>query len=82
MVDRRDDIGAYAYGDSRQEELDRHPVLNGPFESAAVPVPVLVEGTGKNGGPDIGVFTVVETPGPRALLDLLLQRVWGISKQP
>jgi len=82
VVDRRDDIGAYAYGDSRQQELDRHPVLNGLFEPAAIPVPVLMEDTGKNGGPDIGVFTVVETPGPRALLDLLLQRIWGISKQP
>jgi len=85
VVDRRDDVGAYAPGDNRshvQEELDRLHIPHGPFESAAVPVPVLMEYAGKKGGPDdIGVFTLVETPGPRVCLELLFQRIWGISRQ-
>jgi len=78
VVDRRDDVGAYAPGDNRshvQQKLDRLNVSHGPFESAAVPAPVFV------GKPDIGVFTVVETPGPSACLELLLQRIWGVSGQ-
>ena len=84
VVDRRDDVGAYAPGDNRsyvQQELDRHHIQHGPFESAAVPAPVLMgDIDGKR--PDIGVFTVVETPGLRACLDLLFQRIWGVSRQP
>ena len=84
VVDRRDDVGAYAPGDNRsqvQHERDQHHIPHGPFESAAVPAPVL---TGDTGGmrSDIGVFTVVETPGSRACLDLLFQRIWGIPRQP
>ena len=85
VVDRRDDAGAYAPGDNRshvQQELDRLHVSHEPFESAAVPAPVLVDGVGKEGKEDIGVFTVVGTPGPRACLELLLRRVWGVSRQP
>jgi len=82
VVDRRDDVGAYAPGDNRshvQQELDRLHVSHEPFESAAVPAPVHVEDDGKNPGKsDIGVFTVVGTPGPRACLELLLQRIWGV----
>jgi len=84
VVDRRDDVGAYASGDNRshvQQELDRHHILHGPFESAAVPAPVLMGDVGEK-KPDIGVFTVVETPGPPACLRLLFQRIWGISRQP
>ena len=82
VVDRRDDVGAYAPGDNRshvQQELDRLRVSHGPFESAAVPAPVLVDDTGKKGKQDVGVFTVVETPGPDVCLELLLQRIWGVS---
>jgi len=84
VVDRRDDVGAYAPGDNRshvQQELDRHHIPHGPFESAAVPAPVFTGVTGKK-EPDIGVFTVVETPGSRACLDLLFQRIWGVPRQP
>ena len=84
VVDRRDDVGAYAPGDNRshvQHELDQHHITHGPFESAAVPAPVLTGDTGKK-KPDTGVFTVVETPGSHACLDLLFQRIWGISRQP
>jgi len=83
VVDRRDDVGAYAPGDNRshvQQELDRLHVSHGPFESAVVPAPVLVDDIGKK-KEDIGVFTVVETPGPHACLGLLLQRIWGVSRQ-
>ena len=80
VVDRRDDAGAYAPGDNRshvQQELDRRQILHEP---AIVPAPVLVEDTGGE-KQDIGVFTVVETPGPHVCLELLLQRIWGISRQ-
>jgi hypothetical protein len=80
VVDRRDDIGAYAPGDNRshvQRELDRLHLPHGPFESAVIPAPVIVDDASKQGKKDIGVFTVVETPGPRACLELLLQRIWG-----
>ena len=83
VVDRRDDVGAYAPGENRsyvQQELDRFHVSHGPFESPAVPIPV-VDDIGKKGEQDIGVFTVVETPGPRACLELVLQRIWGVSAQ-
>ena len=83
VVDRRDDVGAYAPGDNRshvQQELDRLHVSHGPFVSAVVPAPVIVEDAGKE--QDIGVFAVTETPGPHACLELLLQRIWGVYKQP
>lgn len=83
VVDRRGDAGAYAPGANRsyvQQELDRLGVPHGPFESAAVPAPV-VDDVGKKREQDIGVFTVVETPGSRAFLELILQRIWGVSGQ-
>lgn len=82
VVDRRDDVGAYAPGDNRshvQQELDRLHASHGPFESTAAPAPVLMDDIGKKGKQDNGVFTLVETPGPRACLELLLQRIWGIQ---
>ena len=85
VVDRRDDVGAYAPGDNRshvQQELDRLHVSHGPFESAVVPAPVLVDNVGKKGKQDTGVFTVVKTPGPRVCLELLLQRIWGVPRHP
>jgi hypothetical protein len=86
VVDRRDDVGAYAPGDNRshvQQMLDQLDVPHGPFESTAVPAPVFEDdGHGKRKKPDVGVFTLVETPGPRVFLELLLQRVWGVSGRP
>ena len=85
VVDRRDDVAACAPGDNQshmQQELDRLRDSDGPFESLAVPAPVLVDDTGKKGWQGIGVFTVVETPGPRVCLELLLQRIWGVSRHP
>lgn len=78
VVDRRDDVGAYALGDNQshmQQELDRHQTLHEPV----IPAPVLVEDIDKE-KQDIGVFTVVETPDPPVCLELLLQRIWGISR--
>lgn len=83
VVDRRDEVGAYAPGDNRshvQQMLDRPNVSHGPFEPAAVPVPVLEVNTRREKKTDIGIFTLVETPGSQVCLELLLQRVWGISR--
>jgi len=84
VVDRRDDVGAYALGDNRSVKYasDQLHVSHGPFGSAVVPVPVIEEGDiGKEKNQDVGVFTLVETPGPQICLELLLQRIWGISRQ-
>lgn len=81
VVDRRDDVGAYSLGDNRSMKCAPDQ-LHGPFGSAVVPAPVLGEEGINNGQKsDIGVFTLVETPGPQACLDLLLRRIWGISSQ-
>lgn len=81
VVDRRDDVGAYTPGDNRshvQQTVDRLHVSHEPsIESAIVPAPVLEDDIGERKKPDVGVFTLVETPGPRVCLELLLRRVWG-----
>ena len=79
VVDRRDDVGAYAPGDNRShvyQALDPLHVSHGPF----VPAPVLGDDIGERKA-DVGVFTLVETPGSQVCLELLLQRVWGVSRQ-
>lgn len=77
VVDRRDDVGAYAPGDNRSVKYasDHLYASHGLFGSAVVPVPVIEEDIGKE--KDVGVFTLVETPGPQVCLELLLQRIWG-----
>lgn len=80
VVDRRH-VGVYAPGDNRshvQQVLDHSRVSHGTLESATVPAPVLKEYDVGKKKPDVGVFTVVETPGPQVCLEFLLQRVWGV----
>ena len=127
VVDRRDDIGAYAPGANRAEvqaELDRHHFQHtGAYESTAVPAQVEVESPpprpptfnvvppnsisstsqqqqqafgvvtaseantptasagGQSGANSLagGVPCVTRTPGPAALVKLLLERVWGVK---
>ncbi|EIW63339.1 nucleoside hydrolase [Trametes versicolor FP-101664 SS1] len=93
VVDRRDDQGAYAPGANRAEvqaELERHHFQHaGAYESTALPAPVEVEsrpaaaadakdqgGAAQRGG----VACITETPGSAALVQLLLERVWGVKK--
>ncbi|KAI0358399.1 nucleoside hydrolase [Trametes cingulata] len=87
VVDRRDDQGAYAPGANRAEvqaELERHQFRHaGEYESTAVPAPVEVESRSaiKKQAPAVqkgGVPCVTQTPGPAALVNLLLERVWGV----
>lgn len=83
VVDRRDDKVAYAPGDNRadvQEQLDKHNMKHGDFEPESTAIPALVqvdEPKGNKGG--LGVFTVVQTPGPEVILNLLLKRIWGVE---
>lgn len=86
VVDRRDDQGAYAPGSNRAEvqaELERHHFHHaGNYESTALPVQVEVEQRSQTSAfPDHpqGVPCITDTPGPQALLDLMLQRIWGIT---
>ncbi|OCH95134.1 nucleoside hydrolase [Obba rivulosa] len=88
VVDRRDDQGAYAPGANRAEvqaELERHSFQHaGELESTAVPAQVEVEDRAaavkalaeQTTG---GVACVTETPGPAALVELMLKRIWGVD---
>ncbi|KAL1696264.1 Inosine/uridine-preferring nucleoside hydrolase domain-containing protein [Schizophyllum commune] len=80
VVDRRADDGAYEIGANRAdvhakkeqtevETMDSHHV------------PALVETEEKYPADDHRpkILCITETPGPRALLELLLKRVWGIE---
>ncbi len=111
VVDRRDDVGAYAPGANRaavQAELERdHFPHAGAYESTAVPAQVEIKaapafmGTNQGqfmdtnqgqatantrpGGGQVhgiavagGVPCITKTPGPAALVALLLERVWGV----
>jgi len=87
VVDLREDPGAYAPGANRAEvqaELETHHLHHsGPFESTALPARVEVERASDAQLPNHttvgGVACVFETPGPEALLTLLLERVWGVT---
>ncbi|KAI0630323.1 nucleoside hydrolase [Trametes polyzona] len=87
VVDRRDDQGAYAPGSNRAEvqaELERHHFPHaGAYESTAVPAPVEVESPPAVTNQDAttqkgGVPCITQTPGSEALVQLLLERVWGV----
>ncbi|KAF9490034.1 nucleoside hydrolase [Pleurotus eryngii] len=83
VVDRREDETAYAPGANRahvQAELERlvsdH---HHEWESTASPAQVEIEKPADNTQLSEGVQCIVETPGPDALLKLLVKRVWGID---
>ncbi|KAJ6497852.1 Inosine/uridine-preferring nucleoside hydrolase domain-containing protein, partial [Mycena sanguinolenta] len=81
VVDRRDDLSAYAPGANRAEvqaELDKHNSHHGTWESTAVPALVEIEHA-PSSVPANGVMCVHATPGPSTLLRLLTERVWGIA---
>ncbi|KAJ7782897.1 nucleoside hydrolase [Mycena metata] len=83
VVDRRDDLSAYAPGANRAEvqaELDKHISHHGAWESTAVPA--LVETAHAPRELTVhprGVKCVQATPGHAALLKLLTSRVWGVA---
>lgn len=82
VIDRREDESAYAPGANRAEvqaALDETKTRHGPWESTAMPAEVEVE-SNADVGKMIGarVNCVTTTPGPTVLLELLLQRVWGV----
>lgn len=83
VVDRRDDVGAYAPGDNRSVQyMSNHlRASHAPLDPHVVPAPVLEDDFGEKEGLGIGVFTLVETPGPQVCLGLLLRRIWGVSGQ-
>jgi hypothetical protein len=81
VVDRRGDQTAYAPGANRAEvqvELDLYHVEYDPLESTALSVqaPGDLQDSGR------GVACIIETPGPEVLLQILLQRVWGVFDHP
>ncbi|KAJ6602166.1 Inosine/uridine-preferring nucleoside hydrolase domain-containing protein [Mycena sp. CBHHK59/15] len=81
VVDRRDDISAYAPGANRAEvqaQIDKSGSHHGTWESTALPALVETENAPKHPHPN-GVMCVHTTPGPAALLTVLTERVWGIT---
>lgn len=82
VVDRREDEAAYAPGANRahvQAELERLVSDHQhEWESTALPAQVEIEKLADN-TQSPGVQCIVETPGPDALLKLLVKRVWGIN---
>lgn len=84
VVDRRaDDQSAFAPGMNRAEvqaELQRHLVKDDSLESSAVPARVQVEHANDKNNIAREVECVVQTPGPAALLEILLERVWGVAR--
>ncbi|KAI0247287.1 Inosine/uridine-preferring nucleoside hydrolase domain-containing protein [Lactifluus subvellereus] len=87
VVDRRDDRGVYAPGANRarvQAALQKRLAagsMEGPFESVAVPARVEVEEEPLPPGEEEqeGVPVVEGTPGVEALLQIMLERVWGVQ---
>ncbi|KAK7057423.1 inosine-uridine preferring nucleoside hydrolase [Favolaschia claudopus] len=82
VVDRRDDVSAYAPGANRaqvQAELEKHKFQHGAWESTAVPALVETEHAPNAILPQ-GVLCVDGTPGPATLLKLLAKRVWGVEE--
>ncbi|KAJ3907733.1 nucleoside hydrolase [Lentinula edodes] len=89
VVDKRQDKTAYAPGVNRAEvqaQLEQTRFSSGGnLESVALPVPAQVEVDltskmiHKTDGDHRGVWCITETPGPDALLETLLARVWGVQ---
>ncbi|KAF7783052.1 hypothetical protein Agabi119p4_2428 [Agaricus bisporus var. burnettii] len=83
VVDRREGETAYAPGANRaeiQRLLDQSNFPHKQWESVAVPAQVEVEHEPKILPPSStheGILCITGTPGPKALLQLLLRRVWG-----
>ncbi|OBZ67190.1 Uridine nucleosidase 1 [Grifola frondosa] len=86
VIDRRDDQGAYAPGANRAEvqaELEKHHFHHvGSYESTALPAQVEIERRPSQELASIqhldGVACITETPGPEVLVNLLLERIWGV----
>jgi len=82
VVDRRRDTTAYAPGVNRsrvQAELDKQGIPHGLWESPAVPAPVEVESVTDTVTVGSGVSYIIKTPGSGVLLQLLFERIWGVS---
>lgn len=84
VIDRREDESAYAPGANRakvQAKLESLGFNSGPWESTAIPAQVEIEHPVEIDSAAPGVSCVTNTPGPNALLHLLLHRVWGVGKE-
>jgi len=82
VIDRRDDQIAYVPGTNRakaQAELELLLADRNAVESGALPAQAAVECRDDLHKRERGVVCVIDTPGPEALLQVLLERVWGIS---
>ena len=89
VVDRRDDLGSYAPGETRarvQAALQNHEAARsmeaglGAFGSGLVPARAEVEEEPLPPGEEQEGVPVVEgTPGAEALLQIMLKRIWGIE---
>jgi hypothetical protein len=85
VVDRREDESAYALGANRAEvqaKLEKTAAEKGHHPHEDFPVQTQVESAADLNKTDAaGVLCVHETPGPEVLLQMLLERIWGIGSR-
>lgn len=74
VVDRRPDESACAPGGDRAKVQE---ALQGRLEASSLAVPAQVELERELKSDGNGVACIIETPGPKVLLSLLFERVWG-----
>ena len=80
VVDRRADDGAYEIGANRADvHAKKEQTEVETMDSHHVPALVETEEKYPADGHRPKILCITETPGPRALLELLLKRVWGIE---
>lgn len=84
VVDRREDTSAYAPGANRaliQEQIEKFSTVYPDYwESSAIPAQVEIDKPSTDQRcTNYGVRCVYDTPGPRILLKLLLERIWGVE---
>lgn len=81
VVDRREGKSTDPLGANRAEiqaELEKHAFGHDNSKSAAPSDQIQVEQAVSARPVKPGVLCVHETPGPEGLVNLILQRVWGV----
>ncbi|KAF9528538.1 Inosine/uridine-preferring nucleoside hydrolase domain-containing protein [Crepidotus variabilis] len=81
VVDRREDVAAYPLGTIRSE-AQREPHKDQEHEkppATEIDKADMIDIVTGSAGHFPGVITIYKTPGPRALLEILFKRIWGIK---
>jgi len=76
VVDRREDIGNYQPGENRAEVQAGR---NLKVDAAAMQVESRVQLNDALLPGGAGVAILTDSPGPQALVKIMLERIWGLS---